>query len=190
MLKAIILTLITSSAAFAAESGGMPQLDAKSWVPQIFWLIITFGFLYIIISKIVFPRLSESIEQRNDYVSDLIDEAKVLNEQTEKLNKEYEEFITKSKKDAQEIITDGRKKLNIEFDKKKNELENKITDLTNKCESEIENFKSNSISQIQLIAKQVTEDLLNELELKGKIDQNMISKKIEEISKKRIGDLN
>jgi len=119
MLKVLIFSVFASSAAFAAESGGMPQLDPNSWVPQIFWLIITFGFLYLVISKIVFPRLSESIEQRNDYVSDLVDEAKKLAEQTEKLNKDYEEFISNSKKEAQEIITNGRKKLNSEFDKKK-----------------------------------------------------------------------
>ena len=66
MLKALLILISGSSAAFAAESTGMPQLDPKSWVTQIFWLIVTFGFLYVIISKIVFPRLSESIEQRND----------------------------------------------------------------------------------------------------------------------------
>ena len=116
MLRILIFSIFASSAAFAAESGGMPQLDPNSWVPQIFWLIITFGGLYIVISKIVFPRLSESIEQRNDYVSDLVDEAKTLAEQTEKLNNEYKELISNSKKEAQEIITNGRKKLNDEFD--------------------------------------------------------------------------
>ena len=85
-----------SSAAYAAETVGMPQLDPKSWVPQIFWLILTFGFLYVVIAKIVYPRLSESIEQRNDYISDLVDEAKKLTEQTDKLNKQYEDFIKDS----------------------------------------------------------------------------------------------
>ena len=57
MLRVLIFSIFASSAAFAAESGGMPQLNPNSWVPQIFWLIITFGGLYIVISKIVFPRL-------------------------------------------------------------------------------------------------------------------------------------
>ena len=111
MLRVLIFSIFASSAAFAAEKQwNTTQLDPNSWVPQIFWLIITFGGLYIVISKIVFPRLSESIEQRNDYISDLIDEAKTLAEQTEKLNNEYKELISNSKKEAQEIITNGRKK--------------------------------------------------------------------------------
>ena len=43
MLRVLIFSIFASSAALAAESGGMPQLDPNSWVPQIFWLIITFG---------------------------------------------------------------------------------------------------------------------------------------------------
>ena len=190
MLRGLIFLIFASSAAFAAESGGMPQLDPNSWVPQIFWLIITFGGLYIVISKIVFPRLSESIEQRNDYVSDLVDEAKTLAEQTEKLNNEYKELISNSKKEAQEIITNGRKKLNAEFDKKKNELDKNISELTEKAEKEIQSFKSNSIKDVQTIASQVSGELLKELSLIDEIDQNIIIKKIEDISKKKMGELN
>ena len=86
-----------SSAAFAHEIAGMPQLDPKAGYPK-FFVNYNFGFLYIIISKIVYPRLSESIEQRNDYISDLVDEAKKLSDQTEKLNKQYEDFIKSSNK--------------------------------------------------------------------------------------------
>ena len=191
MLRAFILFVgLATTEAYAAESSGMPQLNPDVWIPQIFWLIITFGFLYLIISKIVFPRLSESIEQRNDYVSDLLDEAKSLSQQTEKLNKEYEEFIINSKKEAQEIILNGRKKLNIEFDKKKSELDKKISDLTSKAEQEINDFKSKSIDQIKIIANEISKELLNELSLKDTIDSNILIKNIDTISKKRMGDLN
>ncbi|MEL0176849.1 MAG: F0F1 ATP synthase subunit B [Pelagibacteraceae bacterium] len=189
MLRPLIIFIFISSAAYAAESGGMPQLDPQSWVPQIFWLILTFGFLYLIISKIVYPRLSESIEQRNDYISDLIDEANKISIQTEKLNKEYEEFILSSKKEAQEIITSERKKLNSEFDKKKKELDDKILNLSQKAENEIRDLKSGSINQIKSIASSVSEELLINLSLKDTIDHSIITKKIDEISKKKIGDL-
>jgi len=168
MFRAIILFVgLSTASALSAESSGMPQLDPGVWVPQIFWLIITFGFLYVVISKVVFPRLSESIEQRNDYISDLLDEAKKLSEQTEKLNKEYSEFNTK-----------------------KDELDTKIKKMTDEAEKEINNFKNNSINQIKDIANQVTSEILNELSIKNHVDEKIISSKIDEISKKRIGDLN
>ena len=39
---------------FAAESGGMPQLNPEFWVSQIFWLIITFGILFTIYATMPF----------------------------------------------------------------------------------------------------------------------------------------
>ena len=189
MFRALLILISGSSAAFAAESAGMPQLDPKSWVPQIFWLIITFGFLYIIISKIVFPRLSESIEQRNDYISDLVDEAKKLTEQTEKLNEEYEEFIKSSNNKAQEIIVNERKKLNTEFSKKQDALNEKILKITVEAEKDINDFKLNSIDQIKLISKKLSDELLKELSIMELVDQNVVIKNVEEICKKRKGNI-
>ena len=39
--------------AFAAESGGMPQLNPEFWISQIFWLVLTFGIMYLVLSKII-----------------------------------------------------------------------------------------------------------------------------------------
>ncbi|MDA9653942.1 F0F1 ATP synthase subunit B, partial [Candidatus Pelagibacter sp.] len=43
---------------FAAESGGMPQLNPEFWISQIFWLTITFGILYVALSKLILPKIS------------------------------------------------------------------------------------------------------------------------------------
>jgi ABC-type methionine transport system ATPase subunit len=74
--------------------------------------------------------------------------------------------------------------------RKKTHPDKKLDDLTSKADKEINEFKSKSINQVQSIANDVTNELLNELSLKGVLDQNILTKKIEEISKKRIGDLN
>lgn len=192
MLRTLFLFVVFSTSnALASESGGMPQLDPHSWVPQIFWLILTFTFLYLIISKIVFPRLSESIEQRDDYVSDLLDEAKKLSEKTEKLNQDYNQFIINAKKDAQDLIASNRKKLNSEYEQKKTELDEKLNNLISKAEKEIKDFKNSSISQIQTIATDLSNEIIKELSVsQNEIDSSVLTKRIEEISKKRIGDLN
>ena len=52
MLKKVIfqslaLSFIFTFGAQSAESGGMPQLNPEFWISQIFWLILTFGLLFI-----------------------------------------------------------------------------------------------------------------------------------------------
>ena len=45
----------------SAESGGMPQLNPEFWFSQIFWLIVTFGFMFIVLAKLVLPKISENL---------------------------------------------------------------------------------------------------------------------------------
>ena len=45
----VVGTLLITNKSFGAEEGGMPQLNPEYWVSQIFWLIVTFGSLYIIL---------------------------------------------------------------------------------------------------------------------------------------------
>ncbi len=46
----------------SAETGGMPQLNPEFWFSQIFWLTITFGILFIILSKFILPKIRNNLE--------------------------------------------------------------------------------------------------------------------------------
>ena len=80
MIKKIYFQLIFfnfffAKEVFAAESGGMPQLNPEFWISQIFWLTITFGILYIVLSKLILPKISANLEFRKSQVSDNIEAA-------------------------------------------------------------------------------------------------------------------
>src|SRR6056300_634384 len=101
MIKKIIFQLVFFSfllekKVFAAESGGMPQLNPEFWVSQIFWLTITFGILYIVLSKLILPKISANLESRKSQISDNIEAADKQREESEAKLKEYEEKVNKS----------------------------------------------------------------------------------------------
>ena len=43
---------------------GMPQLNPEFWAAQIVWLIFIFFCLYIIIWKLLLPKIADGIENR------------------------------------------------------------------------------------------------------------------------------
>jgi len=61
--------------AFAAESGGMPQLNPEFWISQIFWLTLTFGILYLVLSKFILPKISNNLESRKSKILENIEAA-------------------------------------------------------------------------------------------------------------------
>ncbi len=80
-----MMTSITIAAAAAAETaeaavdtgggGALPQFDPSSFPGQIFWLAVTFGFLYWMMASVILPRIGGVIEERRDRRADDHDQA-------------------------------------------------------------------------------------------------------------------
>ena len=68
MGKFLFLSIFLFSAVNAAEKAGMPQLDTEFWVYQIFWLVITFSVLFVLLSKIILPKISANLETRKSLI--------------------------------------------------------------------------------------------------------------------------
>merc|ERR1712021_73138 len=79
----IFLSFLFFMEASAAESGGMPQLNPEFWVSQIFWLTITFGILYVVLSKLVLPKISANLEIRKSQIVESIEAAEKQRKQSE-----------------------------------------------------------------------------------------------------------
>ena len=111
---------------FAAESGGMPQLNPEFWISQIFWLTLTIGTLYIILSNLILPKISSNLEQRKSQISDNIEAADKQREDSEMKLKEYDEIISKSKTEAKNIFNQTREKAQKDINSKKEILDKQL----------------------------------------------------------------
>ena len=105
---------------FAAESGGMPQLNPEFWISQIFWLTLTFGILYIVLSKLILPKISANLELRKSQIQDNIEAAEKQRKDSESKLKEYDDIILKSKLEAKNIFKDSREKVIKDINNKEN----------------------------------------------------------------------
>jgi len=122
---------------FAAESGGMPQLNPEFWISQIFWLTLTFGILYIVLSKLILPKISANLELRKSQIQDNIEAAEKQRKDSESKLKEYDDIIFKSKLEAKNIFKDSREKVIKDINNKKETLENQINKIAIEASSEL-----------------------------------------------------
>ena len=182
-IKSILFLFGASAYAYGAESGGMPQLDPKFWISQIFWLTISFGFLFIFLSKFVLPRISENLENRKSQILENIEIAEKHREESEAKVKEYEKIIEDSRLKAKGIINDAKIKIKSEINLKKDSLEKEINSEIVLAEEEIEDLKKRSPDKIQKIAVDTSKDMLKQL-IGADINQSSISAIVEDLSKK------
>ena len=168
---------------FAAESGGMPQLNPEFWVSQIFWPIITFGILYIVLSKFILPKISSNLELRKSQIQENIETAEKQREMSEVKLKEYDEIILKSKLDAKNIFKNAREKIIKDINLKKETLDKQIDDEVSNAEEEIKTLKKDATDKINKIAIETSSDLLKKL-IGTEINNSSISAIVDDLSKK------
>ena len=168
---------------FAAESGGMPQLDPEFWISQIFWLIITFGILYFTLSKFILPKISLNLELRKSQIQENIESAEKQRESSEVKLKEYDEIIHKSKMEAKKIFKDAREKVVKDINSKKEILDKQIHEEISNAEEEIEKLKNNAAKKINEIAVETSSSLLKIL-IGTEVNNSSISAIVNDLSKK------
>ena len=168
---------------FAAESGGMPQLNPEFWISQIFWLTLTFGILYIVLSKLILPKISANLELRKSQIQDNIEAAEKQRKDSESKLKEYDDIIFKSKLEAKNIFKDSREKVIKDINNKKETLENQINEEIKKAEKEIEVVKKSAPEKISKIAIEASSELVKKL-IGAEINNSSISAIVDDLSKK------
>ena len=173
--------------AFAAESGGMPQLNPEFWASQIFWLIITFGILYVFLSKLILPKISANLEMRKSQILENIEAAEKQREESEKKIKEYEEIVQNSKNEAKNYFKKAREKVLKDINIKKETLDKELDLEVNKAEIEIKTFRDNIPEKIKKIAAETSADLLREL-LGVEVNNSSVSAIVEDLSKKKMDE--
>ena len=182
----IFFNLFFLKEVFAAESGGMPQLNPEFWISQIFWLTITFGILYIILSKLILPKISLNLELRRSQIQDNIEAAEKQRENSEAKLKEFDDIIAKSKLKAKNIYQEARENTLREINVKRETLDKQIDEEIEKAEQEIEILKKSAPEKINKIAIESASELVKEL-IGAEVNNSSISAIVDDLSK-RNGD--
>jgi F-type H+-transporting ATPase subunit b len=168
---------------FGAESGGMPQLNPEFWVSQIFWLTLTFGILYIVLSKLILPKISANLELRKSQIQENIEATEKQRESSDAKLKEYDKIILKSKLEAKNIFRDAREKVIKDINSKKETLDKQINEEIKKAEQEIGVLRKNAPEKISKIAIETSTQLVKKL-IGAEINNSSISAIVNDLSKK------
>ena len=181
----ILFSFLYYEKAFASNEG-MPQLNPEVWISQIFWLTLIFGSLYILLSKLILPKISKNLEERKSQIAENIELAEKQRQESDQKIKDYEKIINDTKIEAKNIFNKAREKILRDINKKKENLEKEINKEIEKAENEISNFRKKSPEKINKIAIETSSDLIKQI-FEAEVNNSNISAIVEDISKKNEG---
>jgi F-type H+-transporting ATPase subunit b len=153
----------------------MPQLNPLDWAPQLIWLLITFGILYLLMVKVALPRIGSVIEARADHIAKDLATADKLRRETEEAIAAYEQALAEAKQKAHAIVEDGRAKLKAETAEQRARLERDLAKKSAEAEARIAEAKNSAMHEVNAVAADVAADIVRQLigvaPAKAEIDQ-------------------
>lgn len=115
----------------------MPQLELADFPSQIFWLIVSFSFLYLILAKITLPSVSNVLKDRHQRIANDLEKAEALKKQAEEAEQDFTSALVEAREKASVMIEAARQKtakeeavqfakLETVFEKQSKEAEDRI----------------------------------------------------------------
>ena len=147
----------------AEEAGGLPQLDSSTYVGQIFWLLITFGLLYAIMSRVFLPRLGGVIEERRNRIADDYDQAAEFKRQAEEAQATYEKSLADAKARAASIAAETRAAVDADIAEMEAENDAKLEAEITQAERRIEATAASARDAVVEAARETTKTLVDAL---------------------------
>ncbi|MBX9864499.1 MAG: F0F1 ATP synthase subunit B' [Hyphomicrobium sp.] len=145
------------------KSGGLPQLHAPDFAPQLFWLAVTFVLLYWIMSKVALPRIGEVIEERRDRIQRDLAAAERLKGETDKALQTYEKALSDARGSASAIARKTRDELGAEVDKERKAVEDQLAKKLADAEASIAATKTKALASVKDIAGDTVVEIVNAL---------------------------
>ena len=132
-----------------------PPFDPTTFIPQLFWLGITFAFLYVMLARVALPRIAAALEERSDRIADDLDTAEQLGKQAAEALEAYESAIAEARSEASRLLADSRAAMKAESDRARAEVEAELSDLVSKAEVRIGEAKANAVESIRGVAIEI-----------------------------------
>ena len=153
----------------------MPQLNPLDWAPQLIWLLITFGVLYLLMVYVALPRIGSVIDARAARIANDLAQAEKSRRETEEAIAAYEQALAEARQKAHAIIEAGRAKLKAETAEERAQLDRDLAKKSTEAEARIAKAKNSAMREVNAVAADVAADIVRQLigvtPAKAEIDQ-------------------
>src|SRR3546814_10950913 len=130
----------------------MPQISqfAESWyaASQIFWVLLTFGFVFFVIGRGMLPKIEATVDARDRKVADDLAAAKAAHAAADGLEESYRQQRDASRAAAQKAVTDAKDKTAQDAEKRLAKVEAELAGKLAAEESENEPARTTGRSTV------------------------------------------
>lgn len=161
----------------------MPQFDPSVFSPQLVWLVITFVALYLLMSRVALPRISDVLEEREHKINDNLRKAERLREDAEAAVAAYEIKMADARAKAQEALRQAREQMAEEAAERHERLSERLSEKVNAGEARIAEARNAAMAGVRDMAIEIAASATQRL-IGGRLDKKSVTGAVDAILEK------
>lgn len=151
------------AAAAAETKGGLPQLHAPDFGPQLFWLAVSFVVLYLLLSRVALPRVDTVLKVRRSHVQRDLDTAQHLKAEADAALAAYHEAIARARSEAHVLIKETQAGIAAEAAQERARIDALVSTRLAEAEARIAAAKEQALAGVKEIAAETAATIVTRL---------------------------
>lgn len=133
----------------------MPQLDPSIFPTQVFWLLLTFVPLYLILRRVVLPRIGDVLEARQRHIDADLEKAGGLKEEADAVLAEYEKALAEARAKATAALKRASDEMAADAAKRHEAFGRELAERVKQAETRIVSAKQEALTHLRSVATDV-----------------------------------
>jgi F-type H+-transporting ATPase subunit b len=145
------------------ESGGFPPFKTETFPSQLFWLVVTFAFLFVVLWRVAGPRIQGVLAQRRGKIDEDLKSAEQSRRKAESAAAAYQAPILEARERARTLAEETRVQFIREADKAKAEADTAANADTAKAQARLAELQAQARRNIADVAQGAVVDIVARL---------------------------
>lgn len=141
----------------------MPQLEFADFLPQLFWLAVSFILLYVLMSRFALPKVATVLVERDRQIEEDLARAERLKAEADETLKAYAVALTDARTEAQNLHRQASAEISALAAKREQAFAAEIGARTREAEERIEAAKQRTLQDLPVVASEVADSAFRRL---------------------------
>ncbi|MDQ0455010.1 F0F1 ATP synthase subunit B [Rhizobium paknamense] len=143
--------------------GVFPPFDHTHFASQVLWLVITFGLFYMLMQKVLVPRIGAILDQRHDRIARDLQEATRMKAEADAAVETYEKELSAARAKGAQIANAARDAAKAKADADRAAIEAELASKIASAEARIAEIKARAFAEVDGIAAETVGPIVEQL---------------------------
>ncbi|NDV86014.1 F0F1 ATP synthase subunit B [Aurantimonas aggregata] len=145
------------------HEGGFPPFETEYFPSQLLWLAITFGIFYLVLKKVILPRIAGILENRRDRIALDLEAADRMRADADEAQAAYEQELTEARDRAHGIALEAKESARTDAESERKRIDGELDGKLGAAQVRIDDIKREALKDVGSIAEEATDAILREV---------------------------